>query len=84
MNIIIWLVVGGLIGWAASAVLRTQEGMLLDVVVGTVGAGPRWMVLEPARRGIDHQSEQLHRSQLARVVSGSSHLPRHGQSRAAR
>src|SRR5256885_7576115 len=42
------------------------------------------MVLEPARRGIDHQSEQLHRSQLARVVSGSSHPPGHGQSRAAR
>ena len=38
MNIIIWLVVGGLIGWAASAVMRTREGMLLNVVVGIVGA----------------------------------------------
>ena len=29
MNIIIWLVVGGLIGWAANAVMRTQQGILL-------------------------------------------------------
>ncbi len=40
MNIIIWLVVGGLIGWAASIVMRTEErqGILLNVVVGVVGA----------------------------------------------
>ena len=38
MNIIIWLVVGGLIGWAASAVMRTQESILLNVVVGIVGS----------------------------------------------
>jgi uncharacterized membrane protein YeaQ/YmgE (transglycosylase-associated protein family) len=40
MNIIIWLVVGGLIGWVASMVMRTngQQGILLNVVVGIVGA----------------------------------------------
>jgi uncharacterized membrane protein YeaQ/YmgE (transglycosylase-associated protein family) len=40
MNIIVWLVVGGLIGWVASMVMRTngQQGMLLNVVVGVVGA----------------------------------------------
>jgi len=38
MNIIIWLAVGGLIGWAASAVMRTREGLFLNVVVGIVGA----------------------------------------------
>jgi uncharacterized membrane protein YeaQ/YmgE (transglycosylase-associated protein family) len=38
MNIIIWLVVGGLIGWAASTLMRTREGILLNVVVGIVGA----------------------------------------------
>jgi len=37
-DIIMWLVVGGVIGWAASAVMRTQEGLLLNVVVGIVGA----------------------------------------------
>lgn len=40
MNIIIWLVVGGLIGWLASMLMRTndQQGIVLNVVVGIVGA----------------------------------------------
>jgi len=40
MNIIIWLVIGGLIGWVASIVMRTdaQQGPFLNVVVGIVGA----------------------------------------------
>ena len=40
MNIIIWLIVGGLIGWVASIVMRTdaRQGILLNVVVGVVGA----------------------------------------------
>lgn len=40
MNIIIWLIVGGLIGWVASMIMRKngQMGMVLNVVVGIVGA----------------------------------------------
>lgn len=40
MNFIIWLVVGGLIGWVASMIMRTdgQQGIFLNVVVGIVGA----------------------------------------------
>jgi uncharacterized membrane protein YeaQ/YmgE (transglycosylase-associated protein family) len=40
MNIIIWLIVGGLIGWIASMLMRTDEGqgIFLNVVVGIVGA----------------------------------------------
>jgi uncharacterized membrane protein YeaQ/YmgE (transglycosylase-associated protein family) len=40
MNFIIWLVVGGLIGWIASKIMRTdaQQGIVLNVVVGIVGA----------------------------------------------
>ncbi len=40
MNFIIWLVVGGIIGWLASMVMRTdaQQGVLLNVVVGIIGA----------------------------------------------
>jgi uncharacterized membrane protein YeaQ/YmgE (transglycosylase-associated protein family) len=40
MNFIIWLVVGGLIGWVASMIMRTdaQQGVVLNVVVGIVGA----------------------------------------------
>lgn len=40
MNFIIWLIVGGIIGWIASMVMRTdgQQGIILNVVVGIVGA----------------------------------------------
>jgi uncharacterized membrane protein YeaQ/YmgE (transglycosylase-associated protein family) len=40
MNIIIWLIVGGLIGWLASIIMRTdaRQGLFLNVVVGIVGA----------------------------------------------
>jgi len=47
MNILVWLVVGGLLGWAASAVMRTQEGILLNVVVGIVGAALGGWLLSP-------------------------------------
>jgi len=40
MNIVIWLVVGGLIGWIASRIMNTdaQQGVVLNVVVGIIGA----------------------------------------------
>jgi uncharacterized membrane protein YeaQ/YmgE (transglycosylase-associated protein family) len=47
MDIIIWVVVGGVIGWAASAVMRRQEGLLLNVVVGIVGAALGGWFLSP-------------------------------------
>lgn len=49
MNIIIWLVVGGLIGWLASIFMRTdqQQGILLNVVVGIVGSVLGGWLLSP-------------------------------------
>jgi uncharacterized membrane protein YeaQ/YmgE (transglycosylase-associated protein family) len=40
MNFIIWLIVGGLVGWVASMIMRTdgQQGLILNIVVGIVGA----------------------------------------------
>ena len=40
VGIIIWLVVGGIIGWLASMIMKTdaQQGVLLNVVVGIIGA----------------------------------------------
>src|SRR6202166_654433 len=40
MNFIIWLIVGGLIGWIASIVMRHPEGVLMDVVDGMRVARP--------------------------------------------
>ena len=40
MNFVVWLIVGGLIGWIASLVMKTdhQQGIFLNIVVGVVGA----------------------------------------------
>ncbi|MGH6753913.1 MAG: GlsB/YeaQ/YmgE family stress response membrane protein [Bradyrhizobium sp.] len=49
INIIIWLVMGGLVGWIASMIMRTdaQQGMFLNVVVGIVGAVLAGWVISP-------------------------------------
>ncbi|MDZ7894399.1 MAG: GlsB/YeaQ/YmgE family stress response membrane protein [Sphingobium sp.] len=40
MGIILWLVVGGVVGWLASLVMArdAQQGILLNIVVGIIGA----------------------------------------------
>ncbi|WAC64979.1 GlsB/YeaQ/YmgE family stress response membrane protein [Pseudoxanthomonas sp. SL93] len=40
MSLIIWLVIGGIIGWLASIVMRrdAQQGILLNIVVGIAGS----------------------------------------------
>ncbi|MFC0676265.1 GlsB/YeaQ/YmgE family stress response membrane protein [Lysobacter korlensis] len=40
MSIIVWLIVGGIIGWLASKIMRTdaQQGVFLNIVVGIIGA----------------------------------------------
>ena len=40
MGLIIWLIVGGIVGWLASMIMKTdgQQGIILNVVVGIVGA----------------------------------------------
>lgn len=40
MNFIIWIVIGGVIGWVASLIMRTdaRQGLFLNVVVGIVGS----------------------------------------------
>lgn len=40
MGIIIWIVFGGITGWVASLLMKTdsQQGLVLNVIVGVVGA----------------------------------------------
>jgi uncharacterized membrane protein YeaQ/YmgE (transglycosylase-associated protein family) len=49
MNFIIWLVVGGIIGWVASMVMKTdaQQGVILNIVVGIVGAFLGGLLISP-------------------------------------
>jgi uncharacterized membrane protein YeaQ/YmgE (transglycosylase-associated protein family) len=49
MNFILWLIVGGLIGWVASMIMGTndKQGLLLNIIVGIVGAFLGGLVLAP-------------------------------------
>ncbi len=40
IGFILWIVIGGIIGWLASIVMRTdgQQGLFLNIIVGIVGA----------------------------------------------
>jgi len=49
MGIIIWLIVGGIVGWLASIIMRTdaQQGILLNIIVGIVGALLAGFIISP-------------------------------------
>lgn len=49
MGLLIWLIVGGVVGWLASIIMRTdaQQGILLNVIVGIVGALLAGFVVSP-------------------------------------
>ncbi|HEY6530144.1 MAG TPA: GlsB/YeaQ/YmgE family stress response membrane protein [Cellvibrionaceae bacterium] len=49
MNFISWIVLGGIIGWLASIVMKTnaQQGIFLNIVVGVIGAFLGGLFLSP-------------------------------------
>jgi len=49
MGIIVLLIVGGIVGWLASMIMRTnaQQGIFLNIVVGIVGALLAGFILTP-------------------------------------
>ncbi len=38
MSILIWIIFGALVGWIASAIMGTREGLVMDIIFGIVGA----------------------------------------------
>ncbi|MEK7602370.1 MAG: GlsB/YeaQ/YmgE family stress response membrane protein [Patescibacteria group bacterium] len=38
MGILLWIVFGALVGWIASLVMKSDGGLVWDIVVGIVGA----------------------------------------------
>jgi uncharacterized membrane protein YeaQ/YmgE (transglycosylase-associated protein family) len=49
MTFILWLVIGGILGWLASIVMgrNDQMGLILNIVVGIVGAFLGGLLLAP-------------------------------------
>lgn len=38
MSIIVWIIFGGLVGWVAYMVMGGTNGLLINIIVGIVGA----------------------------------------------
>jgi len=38
MSLIIWLVIGGVIGWLAGLLMRDNNGILINIIVGIAGS----------------------------------------------
>ncbi|MDB4978507.1 MAG: transglycosylase [Candidatus Peribacteria bacterium] len=49
INFIIWLIIGGVIGWLASMVMNTdaRQGVLMNIIVGIVGAYLGGLLISP-------------------------------------
>ena len=49
MNFILWLIIGGILGWVASLIMHTdaQQGIFLNIVVGVIGAMVAGFLLTP-------------------------------------
>lgn len=73
MNLLILLVVGGVIGWIASLVMRTdaQQGLILNVVVGIVGALLAGFVVTPLIGGVPITSGAINLSSILVSLVGA-------------
>jgi uncharacterized membrane protein YeaQ/YmgE (transglycosylase-associated protein family) len=49
INFLVWIILGGVLGWLASIIMHTdaQQGTLMNIVVGIVGAFLAGMFLSP-------------------------------------
>jgi uncharacterized membrane protein YeaQ/YmgE (transglycosylase-associated protein family) len=49
MNFLLWVIIGGILGWIASIIMHTnaQQGIVLNIIVGIVGALLAGLLLTP-------------------------------------
>jgi len=49
MNFILWIIIGGILGWLASIIMRTnaQQGIVMNILVGIIGALLAGFLLTP-------------------------------------
>jgi uncharacterized membrane protein YeaQ/YmgE (transglycosylase-associated protein family) len=73
MNIIIILVVGGVLGWLASLLMRTdgEQGIFLNVIVGIVGAFLAGFLITPLIGGAPITSGALDMRSLVASFLGA-------------
>jgi len=47
VNFIIWLIVGAIIGWVATSLMNDQSNLVLNIIVGVIGAFVAGYFLSP-------------------------------------
>ncbi len=45
ISLIVWLIVGGIVGWLAGMIMRDNNGLILNIIVGIVGAAIGGLIL---------------------------------------
>jgi len=73
INFIIWIIVGAFIGWLASLIMHTdaEQGTLLDIVVGVVGAFVAGLVVNPLLGGGNINQGNFHLVSLLASLAGA-------------
>jgi uncharacterized membrane protein YeaQ/YmgE (transglycosylase-associated protein family) len=47
MNILIWLIAGAIVGWVATSLMHDRSNLLINIIVGIVGAFVAGYLLSP-------------------------------------
>ena len=47
MTILVWLIAGAIVGWVATSLMHDQSNLLINIVVGVVGAFVAGYLLTP-------------------------------------
>lgn len=73
INFIVWIIVGAFIGWLASLIMRTdgEQGTLLDIVVGVVGAFVAGLVVNPLVGGGNINQGNFHLASIFASLVGA-------------
>lgn len=45
ISLIVWLIIGGIVGWLAGMIMRDNNGVILNVIVGIVGSAIGGLIL---------------------------------------
>ena len=74
MGYIIWMVVGGSMGWLASMLMQgdTQDGIFLNIVIGIVGAFMAGLLLAPLFDGASINADDFSPLSLLTSLVGAS------------
>jgi len=81
INLLVWLIVGAVIGWAAGLVLGERNGVVVNIIVGVVGAMIGGLIFggPTINQSVLSLNAMLISLVGAIILLGIVHLVRHGR-----